>query len=100
MILSKLKRIISKLTPVYKLLRKNLFIPIIEGHLIEMADFKITDKEPLLSKIQAAIKVNGGDLTIRKRLIKKVKKRSEDIKIKSDNARLKRTENNSDQAIY
>ena len=72
----------------------------IEGHLIEIADFKIIDKEPLLSKIQAAIKIDGGDLAIYKRLIKEVKERSKDVKIKSDNARLKKTENNSDQAIY
>ena len=51
MVLLKLKRIVSKLAPVYKLLRKNLFISIIEGHLIEMTDFKITNKEPLLFKI-------------------------------------------------
>ena len=96
MILSKLKRIVPELTLIYKLLRKNLFILIIEGHLIGMADFKITDKKPLLSKIRAAIKISGGDLAIYRRLIKKVKKRSKDVKIKSDNARLEGTKNNSD----
>ena len=51
MVLSKLKRIIFKLTFIYKLLRKNLFILIIEGYLIEITDFKIINKKPLLSKI-------------------------------------------------
>ena len=63
-----------------ELLQMNLFQSMMAEHLLQMAALKVNDKESLLFKIQAAVKVSNNSLTVHSTIIKKIKKDKEDKK--------------------
>jgi hypothetical protein len=71
-VLPELISIVPELAIVSEILYENLFQPIIAGHPLRMAGLKISSKKLLLSKIQAAVKVGGGNSTIRGKRVEEV----------------------------
>ena len=75
----KLRRLISELTVILKLLHKNLFTLIMKGQLIYIIKLLTDVKDALLLfKIQKAVQKNRGNTNIYDRIIKIVVSETED----------------------